>query len=103
MTKAEMSQLQEVARKYSQYGYDLFKICELMNEQPKELSFKRKLDTVRFTLSHICDCSEYFTLDEMAALLEVEPDELLNFIEENGIAYRIVYTPKVKGKGEGNG
>ena len=102
MTKAEMSQLQEVAKKYSQYGYDLFKICELMNEQPKELSFKRKLDTVRFTLSHICDCSEYFTLDEMAALLEIEPEELWNFIQENNIGYRIVYTPRHKGKGRNN-
>ena len=101
MTKAEMSQLQEVARKYSQYGYNLFEICKLMDEQPKERSFKLKLDTVRFNLSHICDCSEYFTINEMAALIEIEPGELWNYIKENNIEYLIVRTPKHRDKGKG--
>lgn len=98
MTKAEMSQLQEVARKYSQYGYTLFEICDLLDEQPKEYSFKRRVNAVRYNLSHICVCSEFFTLEEMAELLEVDPEELWDYVKENDIEYRIIYTPKHRDK-----
>lgn len=89
MTKAEMSQLQEVARKYSQYGYTLLEICEFMNDQPKELPFNQKLNMVRFVLSNICNCPEYFNIQEAAEMFDISPEDLLNYVKENKIDYII--------------
>lgn len=101
MTKAEMSQLQEVARKYSQYGFNLFEVCKLMDKQPKEYPFKRRLNKVRHTLSQVCNCSEYFTFEDMAEILGVDPRDLWNYVKENGIEYLIICTPKHRDKGKG--
>lgn len=101
MTKAEMSQLQEVARKYSQYGFNLFEVCKLMDKQPKEYPFKRRLNKVRHTLSQVCNCSEYFTFEDMAEILGVDPQELWDYVQENNIGYLILYTPEHKDKGKG--
>jgi hypothetical protein len=87
MDKKELEAVQRVARKYAEYGYTVIDIINYMQEFPEERPFKWRLNAVKFWLCKRHDVEEYFTLDEMAELFEVEPNVLLERLKMLGIEY----------------
>lgn len=99
-------ELRRLAKRYSKYGFDYDKLVGMYNID-SELSDEATLVMMRFTLSIQFDEEEYFTVQDIALLYDVNEEEVEETIEAykdeliaNGGMVEVSFVPPADMKGE---
>ena len=99
-------ELRRLAKRYSKYGFDYDKLVGMYNID-SELSDEATLVMMRFTLSIQFNEEEYFTVQDIALLYDVNEEEVEETIEAhkneliaNGGMVEVSFTPPDDMKGE---